>query len=147
MNNGIYNIINSVVVLIAAIIGFLASLHQQKWGRKQSRKDSLLDKRMKVYGEGLEFVYEVEQNQTNAEELERIRQEWKKWYPSNAVYLPPSVNDPLFEAMNWTVLIIIDLHNRDKNMETWKEFKEKLRKAKTFLMDLKDIGWLPKDLK
>ena len=57
---------------------------------------------MKVYGEALEFIYEVEQNQTKADELERILEKWKKWYPSNAIYLPPSVNDALFGALDTT---------------------------------------------
>jgi len=148
MNNQISNIINSAIVLIATIVGFLGSFFQQKWKQKQVRTDAFLDKRMNVCGDGLEFVYEVEHNQTNEEKLERIIERWKKWYPSNAVYLPPLVNDAIFSVMNWVVLVIIDLHNDGKvDKETWKKFKEELQRAKTFLMNLKEIGWLPKDLK
>lgn len=147
MSNGILNIINSVIVLAATLIGFWASFLQQKSRQKQSRTDALLEKRLKVYGEGLEFVYEIEQNRTNEEELERIIERWKKWYPSNAIYLPPSVNDALFGAIHWTTPIIVDLHNNASNQETIDKFNEKLQNAKTSLMNLKEIGWLPEDLK
>lgn len=147
MDNPISVIINTIVAGLLVLAGYGISFLQQKWTQKQTMKNALLKDRLKVYGKGLGFIYEVEQSQTNAEELERINKRFKKWFPSNVVYLPPSVNDAFFKAMNWTVLIIVDLHNKDENEETWKEFKEKLQKAKTSLMDLKDIGWLPKDLK
>jgi len=158
MSDQIYNIFNSCVILAAAILGFLANIYQQKWKQgqirkdiewkqKQQRIDKLLEKRMKVYGEGLEFVYEVEQHQTDADELERIIERWKKWYPKNAVVLPPLVNDALFGAMHWTVPMIVDLHNNDVNRKTTDIFKEHLRNAKKLLMEQSQIGWLPKDLK
>lgn len=158
MNDQIYNIINSSIVLIAAIIGFLASFFREKWRQKQNRKDDewkqkqqrinkLLEKRMKVYGEGLEFIYEVEQHQTDADELERIIERWKKWYPKNSIVLPPSVNDALYGAMHWTFPVMVDLHNRQSNRETMNIFREHLQKAKTQLMSQKDIGWLHNDLK
>ena len=140
-------IIGSITALVSAILGFLASFILEKNRRKQSRIDAILEKRMKVYGEGLEFIYEIEQNQIKSEELERIRENWKKWYPSNAVYLPPSVNDALFGAMTQAALVMIDLYNKESNKETFEEFKEHLQQAKTQLMNLKDINWLPKGLK
>jgi len=147
MDNPIFVIINTIVAGLLVLAGYGISFLQQKWRQKQTRKDLLLDKRMKVYGEGLEFVYEVEMNRTKEEELERILERWKKWYPSNVVYLPPSVNNALFGAMHWTVSIIIDLHNKAGNKETWDKFNEELQNAKTSLMNLKEIGWLPEDLK
>jgi len=107
-----------------------------------------LEKRLNTYSEGLEFVYEVEKNQTNADALQQILRRWEKWYPLNVVYLPTQVNDDLFGAMHWTNPVIIDLHNDGEvNPETWKIFKDELQKAKTSLMNLKDIGWLPEDLR
>jgi len=49
--------------------------------------------------------------------------------------------------MRWTVPIIIDPHNKAGNKETWDKFNEELQNAKTSLMNLKEIGWLPEDLK
>jgi hypothetical protein len=50
--------------------------------------------------------------------------------------------------MHWTVPVTIDLVNEGKvNQETWKKFREELQNAKTALMNLKDIGWLPEDLR
>ena len=139
-------IIGSITALVSALLGFWVSFLIEKKRRKQSRIDAILEKRMKVYGEGLEFIYEVEQNKTKSEELERILEKWKKWYPSNAIYLPPSVNDALFGAMHWTLPVIIDLHNRESDRETIRVFKENLQQAKIQLMNLKDISWLPADL-
>ncbi len=102
---------------------------------------------MKVYGEGLEFIYEVEQHQTDADELERIIERWKKWYPKNYIVLPPSVNDALYGAMHWIFPVMVDLHNRQSNRETMNIFREHLQKAKTQLMNQKDMGWLHNDLK
>lgn len=49
--------------------------------------------------------------------------------------------------MGQTRLIEIDFSNRDRNRETWEVFKEQLQAAKKELMNLKDIGWLPEDLR
>ena len=65
----------------------------------------------------------------------------------NAIYLPPMVNDALFDAMGYTRLISIDLHNQDSNRETWNNFRERLQTAKMKLMNLEDIGWLSEDLR
>lgn len=59
----------------------------------------------------------------------------------------PKVNDALFGAMGETALIRIDLSSPDRNRKTWSEFKKKLQTAKKSLMNLKDIGWLPEDLR
>lgn len=147
MDNPIFVIINTIVAGLLVLAGYGLSFLQQKWRQKQTRKDSLLDKRMKVYGEGLGFIYKVGMSQTNAEELERINQRFIKWYPSNVVYLPPSVNEALLGAMNWTVPIIHDLNCNINDEKTWEKFEGYLREAKTSLVNLKDIGWLPKDLK
>ena len=147
MNGLIYIIISSAIVLISALFGFWSSFFQQKWRLKQARIDNFLEKRLNLYGEGLKFIYEVEQNQSAFEKLELIIEDWKKWYPSNVVYLPPSINDVLFSAMSLTQARAINLHNKEKDTESWKEFKEGIQKAKIQLMDLEDIGWLPKGLK
>ncbi len=146
MDNPIFIIANTIVAGLLVLAGYGISFLQQKWKQKQVRTDTFLEKRMKVYGEGLEFVYEVEMNRTKDEELGRILERWKKWYPSNVVSLPPSVNNALFGAMHWTIPIIIDLHNKTGNKETWDKFNEELQNAKTSLMNLMEIGWLPEDL-
>jgi len=147
MDSGFSSIIGSVISLVSVLLGYWLAFLREKNRKTQSRIDAILEKRMKVYGESLEFIYEIEQNQTKAEELERIIERWKKWYPSNATYLPPSVNDALFGAVNWTVLVMVDLYNKQSNRETLKVFKENIQQVKTELMNLKDISWLPKDLK
>ena len=142
------SIISNVITLAAALLGFWSSSLIQKQRRKQSLVDLILGKRMTAYSEGLGFVYDVEQNQTNDKELERIYHEWKRWYPSHAVYLPPAVNDSFFEAMTWIVPVYIDLHNDKRvNDKTFGILKENLKTSKRLLMDLKDVGWLPEDLK
>ena len=151
MNLLISSIINLAIVLIPVLFGYwLSSLHEKR-RLKQVRIDKFIDKflepRLKLYGEGLKFIYEVEMNQTKEKELESILERWKKWYPSNVVYLPPSINNVLFNAMSLTQVRAINLHNKEKDPESWKEFKEEIQKAKIQLMDIKDIGWLPKDLK
>jgi len=119
----------------------------EKWKEKQQRVNMFLEKRLTAYSEGLEFVYQVEKSQTNADVLQLILDRWEKWYPLNVVYLPPVVNNDLFGAMGRTAVIRIDLNNRDKDRETWRIFKEKLQAAKESLMNLRDIGWLPNDLR
>lgn len=151
MNGSIFNIIYSAIVLISVLFGSWLSFSQEKRRLKQVRIDKFIDKflepRLKLYGEGLKFIYEVEQNQNAFEKLELIIEDWKKWYPSNVVYLPPSINNVLYSAMSLTQVRAINLHNKEKDTESWKEFKEEIQKAKIQLMDKKDIGWLPKDLK
>jgi len=72
MDNPIFVIANTIVAGLLVLAGYGISFLQQKWRQKQVRTDIVLEKRMKVYGEGLEFVYEVEMNRTKEEELERI---------------------------------------------------------------------------
>jgi len=142
---------------LGIILGWTLSFLQQIWTRKQNRKDeewkqtqlrinTFLEKRLRTYSEGLEFVYDVEQYQRNARGLESVQKRWSKWHPSNCLYLPPSVRDALHGAMNFTTAIIVDLGNQDNDRETWQTFKGKLQEAKTQLMNLSDVGWLPKDL-
>ena len=156
-------------VIIAVVVGYCLSFLQQLWSLRQQRKDEVhkleesrkdekwkqeqlrinlfIEKRFNAYSEGLEFIYEVEQNQNEAEALENIDKNWKKWYPLNCVYLPPEVNTAFFKAMCDITLIIIDLNNDEGNTETWNQFREETKTAKQNLMDLKDVGWLPEDLK
>jgi hypothetical protein len=49
--------------------------------------------------------------------------------------------------MHWTRAIAIDLHNRERDKKTWEIFRERLQTAKMMLMESKDIGWLPDNLK
>lgn len=119
----------------------------EKWKERQQRINMFLEKRLNAYSEGLEFVYQVEMNQTYASALEKILNRWEKWYPLNVVYLPPIVNNDLLGAMGRTAVIKMDLSNQDRNRETWRLFKEELQTAKKSLMNLKDIGWLPEDLR
>jgi hypothetical protein len=146
MNVIIPTIISSAFTLIAALLGFWSSYLIQKRGQKQILIDSILGKRVTTYSEALGLIYDIEQNQTKADELDGIDERWKKWYKSNAAFLPPSVNDTIFGAMTWARLVSVDLHNQDVDRETFRGFKERLQEAKTQLMGLKDIGWLPKDL-
>ena len=149
-------------------IGWALSFFQQRWTREQDKKDEIrrqeqrrkdekwkqtqlrinifLEKRFKTYSEALEFVYDVEQHQHDAEELEAIRKKWIEWHPSNCLYVPPSVRNDLFVAMNMIAPIIVDLSNQDRDKEIWRIFKEDLQNAKTRLMNLNDVGWLPEDL-
>lgn len=147
MNELISTIIYPAIVLISTLVGFWVSSFQQKRILKQARIDKFLEPRLKLYGESLKFIYEVEQNQNVFEKLELIIEDWKKWYPSNVVYLPPSINNILFSAMQLTNVRVINLHNKEKDTASWKEFKEEIQKAKIQLMNLEDISWLPKDLK
>ncbi len=120
----------------------------EKWKQTQLRINTFLEKRFKTYSEGLEFVCDVEGSQDNAEGLKAVQKRWSNWHPSNCLYLPLSVRDTLFEAMEFTTAIIVDLGrpDGDRNRETWEKFKGKLQEAKTQLMNLSDVGWLPKDL-
>ena len=147
MSSQLSTIIHSIIVLISALFGFWTSYFIQKLRQKQTRVDIIFERRMKVYGEALGFIYEVEQHQTDADELERIIERWKKWYPTNVLYLPPEVNDAFFGAMYWTIPVIVDLKNKQTNEKTWRLFRERLHDAKTKLMSLSDIGWLPEALK
>lgn len=166
MHNQTFNII---IPIIAVVVGYGLSFLQQLWSQKQQRKDEerrleesrkdekwkqeqlriniFLEKRFKAYSEGLEFIYDIEQNQTEANALEDVLGRWKKWYPLNCVYLPPSVNDDFFKAMNGTTLIIVDMNNRERDRKTWDKFKNDILEAKNMFMDLKNVGWLPEDLK
>lgn len=144
---------------LAIVLGWALSFLQQIWTGKQKRKDekwkqtqlrinTFLEKRLRTYSEDLEFVYDVEGNQHNAEGLKAVQKKWSKWHPSNCLYLPRSVREALNEAMKFTTAIIVDLGrpDGDRNRETWETFKGKLQEAKTQLMNLSDVGWLPKDL-
>lgn len=140
-------VIDVIKLIIGGVFGGLITFQRMKWKLKQDRKTAWAKKREPIYAQGLEFVYDVEKNQTNAQELERILKRWAGWYPSNAIYLPPTVNDALYGAMHWTLPMAVDLHNRDVNKETWNIFRENLQNAKNALMESKDIGWLPEDLR
>ena len=118
-----------------------------KWREAQQRINMFLEKRLGTYSEGLDLVYRVEMNQTSADVLDQIFDKWKEWYPLHVVYLPPAVNDDLFKAMNSVSLIRVDLGHVNRNQKTWDMFNERLQAAKTSLMNLKDIGWLPEGLR
>jgi len=109
--------------VVGGVLGSLLTFQRMKWKIKQDRKTAWAKKREPIYAKGLEFVYDVEKNQTNAEELDRILKRWAKWFPLNAIYLPPAANNALYGAMYWTVPVTIEL------------------------MNSKDIGWLPDDLR
>jgi hypothetical protein len=141
------DILKISIGIVLAMIGHLVAFVRLKWKQKEDRKEKLAEIRRPIYSNGLKFVYEVEQNQTSHEALGSILKRWGEWYPLNAVYLPPSVNNALFSAMGLTSLIRIDLHNQDSDRKTWTDFKEKLQAAKMMLMESEDIGWLPKDLR
>jgi hypothetical protein len=123
MSDKVLALIISAIGLIGALLGYGASFLEQRWRLKQTREadewkhrqlriDALLEPRRRVYSEGLQFVYEAERNQYNPQSLAQILDRWKTWHPQNAIYLPPSVNNALFSAMNWTHAIYVDLSNR-----------------------------------
>jgi hypothetical protein len=142
------DIIKVTIGVALALLAHWVAFARLKWKLRQDRKTAWAKKREPIYAEGLGIVYDVEKNQTNVKELDRILKKWADWFPSNAIYLPPTVNDALYGAMHWTVPVTIDLVNEGKvNQETWQKFKEELQKAKTMLMESKDIGWLPEDLR
>jgi hypothetical protein len=132
-----------VLALLAHWVAFL----RLKWKLREDRKEKLAEIRRPIYSKGLKFVYDVELNQINFEELDSILKRWTDWFPLNVIYLPPSIIDAILGAMNWTSAVSMDLHNRDSNRETVNIFKEKLQNAKMMLLESKDIGWLPKDLR
>jgi len=140
-------VIEIITLVVGGVLGGLLTFHRMKWKLKQDRKTAWAKKREPIYAEGLEFVYDVEKNQTDAEALERILERWSEWFPLNAIYLPPNVNNALHGAMHWTLPIKIDLHNKAGDRKTWEIFRENLQAAKTMLMESKDIGWLPEDLR
>ena len=139
--------IDIIKFVVGGLLGSLITFQRMKWKLKQDRKTAWAKKREPIYAEGLEFVYDVEKNQTDAEALERILERWSEWFPLNAIYLPPNVNNALHGAMHWTLPIVIDLHNKAGDRKTWEIFKEELQAAKMMLMESKDIGWLPEDLR
>jgi hypothetical protein len=49
--------------------------------------------------------------------------------------------------MIWAVPVSVDLHNAQVNIKTTSRFIEFVQDAKTKLLGLEDIGWLPEDLK
>lgn len=61
----------------------------EKWKERQQRVNMFLEKRLNAYSEGLEFVYQVEMHQTDADTLGEILKRWEKWYPLHVVYLRP----------------------------------------------------------
>lgn len=141
-------VIDIIKFVIGGVAGGLLTFLRMKWKLKQDRKTAWANKREPIYAQGLQFIYNVEKNQTNADELDRILKKWADWFPLNAIYLPPAINDALHGAMHWTFPVSIDLHNEGKvERETWKKFREKLQSAKMALMNSKDIGWLPEDLR
>lgn len=157
MSDRVFALITSAIGLIGALLGYGASFLEQRWRLKQTRAadewkhrqlriDTLLEPRRRVYSEGLQLVYDIEQNQSNAQFIAEILDRWRTWLPKNAIYLPPSTIGALFSAMTWARLIQIDLSNRDRDRETWTTFKKELQKAKELLMNQADIGWLPQDL-
>jgi len=146
--NGITSaIIASVSTISAAAIGFWSAYFIQRKSRKQTLIDSILEKRMSIYSEALDLIYDTEQNRTKPEELDRIADRWRKWFPSNAAYLPPSVNDAVFAVITSSAMVSVDLHNRETDSVTIRHFKDVLQDAKMKLMNRKDICWLPEDLK
>jgi hypothetical protein len=147
MNGVVLALITSLSTISAAALGFWSSYLIQRKSQKQKLIDSILGKRMSTYSEALNFVYQIEQNQAKADALDKIVDGWKKWYPSNAAYLPPSVNAAFFGAMIWAVPVSVDLHNAQVNIKTTSRFIEFVQDAKTKLLGLEDIGWLPEDLK
>jgi len=145
MPDWIFDIIRLV---IGGVLGSLLTYLSMRWQLKQDRKTELAKKRAQIYSEGLNFVYNIEKNQSNAEELENILERWSNWYPSNSIYLPPLVNEVLFSAIFLARPVSNNLHNEGKvDPITWKKLKEELKNVKSTLMDSKDIGWLPDDLK
>ena len=135
------------IPVLSLVLGGLIIFLRMKWKLQQDRKTAWARKREPIYAQGLEFIYEGEKHQTNEEELKGILERWAEWFPLNAIYLPPSVNDALFGAMHWTNAVRNNLSNNESNEKIFRNFKEKLQKAKKDLMELKDIGWLPEDLK
>ena len=146
MNSPIFMIINTFVGGLLVLAGYWISFLQQKWKQKQIRVDVLIEKRMKVYGECLGFIYDVERHQTDTDELNRIYEKWAKWYPINVLYLPQAINHAFLGVMNWIVPIIRALKSNINDSETWETFKCNLKEAKTQLMNLKEVGWLPPEL-
>lgn len=140
-------VIDIIKFVVGGLVGSLITFQKMKWKVKQDRKTDWAKRREPIYAQGLEFVYDVEKNQADAQELERILKRWMKWFPLNTIYLPPVVNDALYGAMHWTLPIAVDLHNKNVDRETVKIFRENLQNAKKALMESKDIGWLPEDLK
>jgi len=147
MPEWVTDIIKIAIGVFLALLAHLIAFLRLKWKVKEDRKTVWAKKREPIYAQGLEFVYGVEKNQSNAEELDRILERWADWFPSNAIYLPPLVNKALHGAMHWTRAIAIDLHNRERDKKTWEIFRERLQTAKMMLMESKDIGWLPDNLK
>lgn len=140
-------ILELITLVLGLVLGGLITFRRMKWKLQQDRKTAWAKKREPIYSQGLEFIYDVEKHQINEEELERILESWAKWFPLNAIYLPPSVNDALHSAMFWIRPITIDLHNKAVDKKTTEIFKEKLMSAKKMLMESVDIGWLPEDLR
>ena len=147
MAGWLIDVIKVTIGVVLALLAHWIAFVRLKWKLKQDRKTKLAEKRSPIYAEGLEFIYAVEQNQANHEELDRILEKWKKWFPPNANTLPPSISGAILGAINWTSALSMSLHNQDSNIEIRNTFKEKLQTAKKMLTESKDIGWLPEDLR
>lgn len=140
-------IIDIVKFVIGGLAGGWLTFIRMKWKLKQDRKTDWAERRMSIYDEGLRFIFEVEQNQMNPEELHRIRTGWIDWFLSKGNGFPPFVFDAVLGAINWTAGVMIDIPNENVDRETKNTFRQRLQTAKQYLLDKKDIGWLPEDLR
>jgi len=147
MADWLIDVIKVTIGVSLALLAHWIAFVRLKWKLKQDRKTKWAEKSSPIYAEGLEFIYAVEQNQANHDELDRIIEKWKKWFPPNANTLPSSVVDAILKAMYGTSALTMSLHNQDSSIEIRNTFKEKLQTAKMMLLESKDIGWLPEDLR
>lgn len=136
-----------IKVAAGGILGGLITFLRMRWKLRQDRKTEWAKMRVPIYNESLEFVYEVEQNQHSHENLSDIRTRWIQWFSSKGNGFPPSVHEAVLIAINYTAAIIVDLSNKDFDREIRNTFRESLQTAKQYLLDKKDIGWLPEDLR
>jgi hypothetical protein len=130
------------MTIAGIIIGWALSSLQQKWKQKQIRIDVFIEKRLKSYSEALSFMHEAEMKQTEPSELKEVVAKWHKWLSQNAVYLPPSINEMVFEAIFLTYMLTITHTHEDKLR--FGRCRDKLKKQ---LTELSNISWLPEDLK
>ena len=132
---------------LLVLIAQLLVIWRQRWNIVEARRTALANERRPRYARALELIYETGHNSDNSDRLFRIVHEWESWIPSNAAYISPAATEVLYQLMNATGIIAVNLRGGQRGREANDFFQESLHAAKVFFGNSKDIGWLPTDMK
>ena len=103
-----------VLVLLGQLVSFLRS----RWKVHEDRKTSMAEKRRPVYAKALVLIFETGNNLNNEDVLFRIVHEWEIWIPANAAYLSPDAIDILYQLMNATGIMAVNLSGHNVSKES-----------------------------